>query len=227
MLYCKAHLTLNSVISSLCYLVLSHRVFSIYYPKSIQGGGGILAFGALISFPTPSCTESLPLKINPASSGGLQVFACWWKNVVQLGLRSVQFLALEILLVAQPSAPLQHCCSPLPLLQMVAQGGYDKMPSTGRVRVKPGMSVAASALREQGLQPPSSDMRPLGLSYRCHVSFTKSVRTLDINYTTLLMSSLPYQEAAFTTAPLRLLSSTQMQLMSHLCWVQMWGGYSA
>lgn len=34
--------TLNSVISSLCYLVLSVRVFSIYYPKSIQGGGGTL-----------------------------------------------------------------------------------------------------------------------------------------------------------------------------------------
>lgn len=90
---------------------------------------------------------------------------------MQLGLKSVQFLALEILLVAQPPAPLQHCCSPLTLLQMVAQRGYDKTRSTGRVRVKPGMSVAALALCGQGSQPPSSDVRPralLSLPCRLH-----------------------------------------------------------
>lgn len=135
--------------------------FSQYIiPKAFKEEGALLA---LISFLTPSCTESPSLKINPASSGGLWAFACWWKNVVQLGLKSVQFLALEIPFLAQPPAPLQHCWSPLPLLQTAAQGGYDKTPSAGRVRVKPGMFMTASAFREQGPQPLSSDMRPWAL----------------------------------------------------------------
>lgn len=100
----------------------------------------------------------------PSIQWGLAgVFACRWNNAVQLGLRSVRFFALEILLVAQPPAPLRHCCSPLPLLQMVAQGGDDKTASAGRVRVKPGMSLGALALCEQGSQPPSSDRRPQDL----------------------------------------------------------------
>lgn len=82
---------------------------------------------------------------------------------MQLGLRSIQFLALEILCLAQPPAPLQRCCSPLPLLQTVTQGGYDNTSSVGRVGVKPGMSVAPSSLCEQALQFLSSDIRDQAL----------------------------------------------------------------
>lgn len=137
MFSCLAHLILNSVNFSPCFLLVSHRVFSRYYPKSIQKEeGALLAFGAIISFMTPSCPEPLLLKINPPSSGGLWACTCWWKNVVQFGLRSVQFLSIEILLLAQLFVPLQYCCFSLPLLQTVKQGGSDKMLSAGSVRVR-------------------------------------------------------------------------------------------
>lgn len=49
-------------------------------PEVFRDEGALLAFGAVISFLTLSCTESLSLKINPASSGGFWESACWQKN---------------------------------------------------------------------------------------------------------------------------------------------------
>lgn len=144
MFYCQAYLTLNSVIFSPCFLLVSHRVFSIYYPKSIQGRGSILGFWCIDFFPdTFKHWVTLFTDKPPHPVGACEHVHADGKNVVQFGLRSVQFLSIEIFLLAQLFVPLQHFCFSLPLLQTVKQGGYDERLSAGSIRVKSWMSCAS------------------------------------------------------------------------------------
>lgn len=126
-----------------CFLLVSHRVFSIYYPKSIQGRGSTLGFWGINFFPDTFMHWVTLFEDKPPIHWGLWACTYWWKNVVQFGLRSVQFLSLEILLLAWLFVPLQCYFFSLPLLKTVKQGGYDKTLSAGSVRVKTWMSCGS------------------------------------------------------------------------------------
>lgn len=208
MFYCQAHLTLSSVIFSLCFLLVSHKVFSIRYPKSIQRRGSTLGFWCINFFPNTFMHWVTIFKDKPPIQWGLWACTCWWKNIVQFGLRSIQFLFVEILL-AQPFVPLQHCCFSLPLLQAVKQGGSDKCWVLAASGLRLGCPVPPLALHKQEWQPLSSGMRPLALLHRISPQPGHPLQHLPD-----VFIALP--ETAFTPVLLQLLSLKQTQLMSHL-----------
>lgn len=195
------------MIFSPCFLLVSHRVFSIYYPKSIKGWGSTFGFWCINFFP--------------------DTFMHWVfkdKPPIQQGLVSVYILMEKCCAIwpevssvpscRNPSSSSAFCPSPvlLSLLCSCRQSGREVMIKHWVLAVsglRLGCPGAALALHKQGWQPLSSGTRPLALLHRISPQPGHPLQHLPD-----VFIALP--ETAFTTVLLHLLSLKQTQLMSHL-----------